>query len=80
MIIRTKINDSVPFGWRLPSLKELGIYRDSAKKVMEEKSKVRIGEGWAFFGSYYGHQIKMEDVSEEQLLIREHRKLAYSLQ
>ena len=80
MIVRSKIEFGVPFGWRLPSLKELGIYRNLAKKVMEEKSKVRIGEGWSFFGSYYGHQIKMEDVSEEQLLIREHCKLAYSLQ
>ena len=71
MIIRDNVSNLFPSGWRLLSLKELGIYRDLAKKVMEEKSKARIGDGWTFSGSGNGFQIKKEEVGEDRLLIRE---------
>ena len=76
MIIRIKTTEPIPFGWRLPSLEELGLYRGLAQKALDEKSKARVGDGWAFFGSYYGYQIKREEISGEQLLIRKESELA----
>ena len=61
LIIRMKITEPIPYGWRLISLEELGLYRSFARKAMEEKTIARIGDGLTFFGSYYGYQIKKEN-------------------